>query len=293
VNLIIKQSQNVTLMSDRSGEIEKYLDSRCRLGEIDSKQSVLICIVWLGYSSAAGAAGIFSRRIVRPHSVLVPIAAIQQQLVASQTSIRPQHRLRMTGPTRNVERRQPTLIQARRFPCDPRNTRGSGAPYRHFRVARVHCRSRGPWETELTDIDPTAGQDLPAKMKDAAAVPMLAPSSSVEAHRLIPTDGAAMNQRQDAMHEFGITYDGRSYQYHGYQYDQLADALGYAKLVHSAPGDHAMGPCVPRPAISLPTVTELSLMTSLGISLEAGFYRFQDFRYDQLADAVSYAALKR
>jgi hypothetical protein len=39
------------------------------------------------------------------------------------------------------------------------------------------------------------------------------------------------------------------------------------------------------------TDAEQAIMASLGIRFNHGAYRFEDFRYDQLADAVNYAKL--
>jgi len=104
------------------------------------------------------------------------------------------------------------------------------------------------------------------------------------------TDGSHQTQ-QDVMNQFFISYDGRRYQYNGYHYDELADAVGYAQLMRSQPlRDNPPGPFLPDAMLPLPSDADSQIMASLGIRFERGRYRFEDFRYDHLADAVRYAS---
>ena len=97
-------------------------------------------------------------------------------------------------------------------------------------------------------------------------------------------------ERSRVMREFDISYDGRSYQYNGYCYDALADAVGYAKLMRSQPvHENPAGPFVPPSVDTIPSDTDREVMTALGISFLAGRYHFKTFRYDRLVDAVTYA----
>ena len=109
----------------------------------------------------------------------------------------------------------------------------------------------------------------------------------------VPASADVLEERQQrsrVMQEFNITYDGRSYQYNGYCYDALADAVGYARLMRSQPlNENPAGPFVPQSAVTIPSNIDRKLMTALGISFQAGRYHFQTFRYDRLVDAVNYA----
>jgi hypothetical protein len=106
-----------------------------------------------------------------------------------------------------------------------------------------------------------------------------------------PLHGDANDERA-MMAEYSIDCDGLRYTYNGYRYDRLADAVGYAKLMRSRPSTYDRGgQYTRREAIDVPTEADRALMTSLAIRFEAGAYRFEDFRYDRLADAVNYATL--
>jgi hypothetical protein len=99
-----------------------------------------------------------------------------------------------------------------------------------------------------------------------------------------------LRERASVMDEFHISYDGRSYQYNGYRYDGLADAIGYAKLMRSQRAcDNPAGPFVPHAMATAPSDADRAVMLTHGIEFEAGWYRFGGYRYDRLADAVGYA----
>lgn len=103
----------------------------------------------------------------------------------------------------------------------------------------------------------------------------------------------AFSERERQMAEFSITLDGLRYRYNGYRYDRLADAVAYARLMRSRPAQPDVGGPFTQAGATWapPTDDERALMASLGIKLVDGTYRFADFRYERLADAVSYARL--
>jgi hypothetical protein len=103
----------------------------------------------------------------------------------------------------------------------------------------------------------------------------------------------APDERERLMAEFGITYNGRHYEYDTYRYDQLADAVNYARLQRSKrPGEVQVGSKPTREVVEAPTESERQLMAELGITYQDGVHRFGTYRYDRLADAVNYARLQ-
>lgn len=104
----------------------------------------------------------------------------------------------------------------------------------------------------------------------------------------------AARERTRLMSKYSIRFDGRRYQWHEYQYDRLADAVVYARLMHSRPTQPHGNPLpvdvvlvdLPSPS---PSPSDRRLMATLSIVFEADVYKFGGFRYDRLADAASYA----
>lgn len=97
-------------------------------------------------------------------------------------------------------------------------------------------------------------------------------------------------ERERLMTEFGIDYDGVDYGFHCYRYERLAEAVAYARLLRSHPGqEDAGGPPRRARTVAVPTEADRALMESLGIGFESGAFHFRGFRYDLLADAVTYA----
>jgi hypothetical protein len=91
----------------------------------------------------------------------------------------------------------------------------------------------------------------------------------------------------------GVTFDGRRYKYLEYQYDILKDALNYslldrAKASHKMPIDVQMEWKEPH----TPSIADKLDIDRLSITFDGRYYRFKDYRYDNLADACSYAKLK-
>lgn len=102
--------------------------------------------------------------------------------------------------------------------------------------------------------------------------------------------------RERVMDELSIRQDRAGYVYSGYRYARLDDAIGYALLMRSRmqPGDPASS--VDGPSIAVcepldPSDEDHDVMRTLDIHQEQGRYRFQQYRYDRLADAVAYARL--
>lgn len=94
--------------------------------------------------------------------------------------------------------------------------------------------------------------------------------------------------------EAGIRFDGRHYVYNGYRYDRLADAAAYAGLIRSRPTQLDAGGAFTRSILSAPpSDAQRTLMAALSIGFDGRVYHFEGFRYDNLADAVSYAKLTR
>lgn len=111
-------------------------------------------------------------------------------------------------------------------------------------------------------------------------------SSLEEKNRTVAVIAASSNT------ELCIRYNGRSYHYAGYRYDRFIDAVNYARLdlargSREAPGGEAAMAHVP-----LPTEADRALMQALAITFEAGTFRWGEYRYDRLADAVAYATLQ-
>jgi hypothetical protein len=99
-----------------------------------------------------------------------------------------------------------------------------------------------------------------------------------------------MSERERQMAEFSVGHDGLRYHYNGYRYDKWQDAVAYASLMHDRPSQADRGGSfVPSKQPAPTTEAQQAQMASLGIRFEDGAYRFRDFRYDGLSDAVNYA----
>lgn len=109
-------------------------------------------------------------------------------------------------------------------------------------------------------------------------------------------DAAVRQERERLMDELAIRQDGTTFVYNGYRYGRLGDAVDYARLIRSreAAGGELEMPVGPFSSIHAPqgpSDEDRALMSSLAIFLEQGQYRFENYRYDRLADAVLYARL--
>ena len=100
-------------------------------------------------------------------------------------------------------------------------------------------------------------------------------------------------ERERLMADFSIVYNGRHYEYDIYRYDHLADAVNYARLQRSKPSrDDEVRSMPSRERIEDPDESQRALMATLAITFQDGIYRLGAFRYDRLADAVTYARLQ-
>jgi len=93
-----------------------------------------------------------------------------------------------------------------------------------------------------------------------------------------------------AMH-LGISFNGTQFIYRDFKYDRLADAIGYAELDVSREGGR-LAPSTPAMWLDrlVPDADDLEMMKTHGITFEGRQYRYKDFRYDRLADALGFAA---
>lgn len=116
---------------------------------------------------------------------------------------------------------------------------------------------------------------------------MHVPTGDVAADTTDPTE------REHLMWAFGIGFTGRYYEYAGYRYDRLADAVNYARL-QRAMGLQA-GALITVPShntVEEPDDSQRALMATLGITFGDGSYRLNHYRYERLEDAVDYARIK-
>lgn len=106
----------------------------------------------------------------------------------------------------------------------------------------------------------------------------------------LPASVVSQDEMNRAMSS-GISFNGAQFVFQEFKYDKLPDALAYAELVTIRDGVH---PSVSCPADWLergvPNETDQVLMTKYGIIFEEWRYKYQDYRYDRLADAVNYAS---
>lgn len=128
---------------------------------------------------------------------------------------------------------------------------------------------------------PTPPQPGPAPFQVSAALNELRSSSTEAAQDL------------ELRLTLGVRRMGWRYEYRGYRYDRLADAVAYARMDR----EHLRGqaaleasPQADEPP-PLPSSEDLTLMATWNILFGAGFYTFQQYRYERLCDALTYAKL--
>lgn len=89
----------------------------------------------------------------------------------------------------------------------------------------------------------------------------------------------------------GVSFNGTQFVYQDFKYDKLTDAISYSELITARDG---VQPSVSHAADwlerNVPNEADQALMAKYGICFEDWRYKFQDYRYDRLADAVNYAA---
>ncbi len=101
---------------------------------------------------------------------------------------------------------------------------------------------------------------------------------------------SSIESDRDFAMQLGISFNGTQFVYRDFKYDKLTDAVAYAELDRSRTGAHltASPPeaWLERP---VPSASDDQLMKQYGISLDGGRYRYRDYRYDRLGDAMNYA----
>lgn len=154
----------------------------------------------------------------------------------------------------------------------------------------IACRLRGvPRDRSYTKVLMTYGSHDSDLSREALAPPTGA-STTAQPEAALPIGGLSVAQQRD-MAELSIRYNGRRYDYNGYRYDVLADAVAYARLqaargATAAQSAHAYAPERP---LAPPTSAEQQLMARLSITYDPTGYRHDGFRYELLSDAVHYA----
>ena len=97
-------------------------------------------------------------------------------------------------------------------------------------------------------------------------------------------------QQSHAMH-LGISFNGTQYLYREYKYDRITDAIAYAEHDVMREGrPPAVSSAVEWLDRPVPSAADREQMTLHGISFDGWRYRYRDYRYDRLSDAVSYAS---
>jgi len=87
--------------------------------------------------------------------------------------------------------------------------------------------------------------------------------------------------------DFAVKHESGKYRFTGVHYDRLIQAINNDAAglgLHRSAGDNG---------VETPTDTENLVMSVLGITYAAGVYGYEGFRCDRLADAVTYAYLRR
>lgn len=87
----------------------------------------------------------------------------------------------------------------------------------------------------------------------------------------------------------GISFDGRAYHYRQYSYEQLSDALDYARLDRARPGFREDPTPYQWKHWAEPTPEDRLQMAAHGIAYERGRYCYGPYRYDLLSAALDYA----
>lgn len=142
--------------------------------------------------------------------------------------------------------------------------------------------------------EPAGEEPIPTQAR-AAPVPPQPCSAPQEAGIAtdMPAQPASSLEEQRLRTELGIRRIGWRYEYRGYRYDRLADAVAYARVDREhLRGRAALGanPQADEPP-PMPSSDDLALMATWDICFGAGFYTLKQYRYERLCDAVAYARL--
>jgi hypothetical protein len=88
----------------------------------------------------------------------------------------------------------------------------------------------------------------------------------------------------------GISFNGTQFVYCDFKYDRQSDACSYAELDIQREGRQPVATSpedwLPRP---VPNSGDRVLMQQFGVTFEDWRYKFRDYRYDRLSDALDYA----
>lgn len=101
---------------------------------------------------------------------------------------------------------------------------------------------------------------------------------------------ATSEERREAA-QLGVWSDGPDYTFDGYRYQELDDAVAYARIAGSRPeaGDADRGLRVQRARPAGPTLREREVMATHGVRFDGRVYRYGEFSYDRLVDALNQA----
>ena len=92
----------------------------------------------------------------------------------------------------------------------------------------------------------------------------------------------------------GISFNGSQFVYRDFKYDRLADAIAYAEVDVEREGKApAATTAADWLAPPLPGLADQAEMQEHGIVFENRRYKYLDYRYDRLADALNYARKDR
>ena len=99
---------------------------------------------------------------------------------------------------------------------------------------------------------------------------------------------ASPDEQHDAA-QLGVASDGPDYTFNGYRYQELDDAIAYARIARSRPDGGAgdRGPGLQRIRAAGPTAHEREVMATHGIQFDGRAYLYAGFRYDCLIDAIN------
>ena len=98
------------------------------------------------------------------------------------------------------------------------------------------------------------------------------------------------SEKQHAQ-DLGISFNGTQFAYREFKYDKLPDAITYAELdAHRQGQQKDVSPTPEWLDQTAPSASDQELMRQYGITSEGWRYRYREYRYDRLADAINYAA---
>jgi hypothetical protein len=169
------------------------------------------------------------------------------------------------------------------------------------RTVRIHgmkTRFMPPWESRSMCTSARYATQTQAGTDTAAQDAFTSKGGYVNAGRELDRQTGQADQQEQArlMAMLGIRQEGRYYHFRSYRYVRLQDAVAYARLVGTRASRMLPEDNLPSRSfddgVKPPTGSDTALMQSLGVSFEEGYYVFEGFHYDRLADALAYARLR-